>query len=219
MPVTPIATKYNNYLFRSRLEARWAVFFDEMQIPYQYEIEGFEIAKEVRYLPDFYLPTQKAYVEVKGNEEQFHSDLPRICDIIRHPQSPVRRLIILGDIPYSKKSGGIYWFPVLYYSPLSDCVCAEWRTIVEYPQGHGRIAFDWGTNEDAICKGTFERSTGWKSLRLSPYPDEELHPRKKCKDGSPQYREWQYSEKLINAYAKARQARFEHGETPINLNI
>lgn len=37
---TAIQTEYNGYLFRSRLEARWAVFFDAMGIEYEYEPEG-----------------------------------------------------------------------------------------------------------------------------------------------------------------------------------
>jgi hypothetical protein len=31
MPITPIQTRYAGYLFRSRLEARWAVFFDTIR--------------------------------------------------------------------------------------------------------------------------------------------------------------------------------------------
>jgi hypothetical protein len=35
--------RYNGYRFRSRLEARWAVFFDELGVAYRYEPEGFEL--------------------------------------------------------------------------------------------------------------------------------------------------------------------------------
>lgn len=38
-----IETIYNGYRFRSRLEARWAIFFDELKIKYQYELEGYEL--------------------------------------------------------------------------------------------------------------------------------------------------------------------------------
>jgi hypothetical protein len=38
--IAAIQTHYNGYHFRSRLEARWAVFFDECGIRYQYEPEG-----------------------------------------------------------------------------------------------------------------------------------------------------------------------------------
>ena len=64
--IKPIQTKYNGYLFRSRLEARWAVFFDEMGIKYEYEPEGFVLTNADKYLPDFYLPDCKTYVEVKS---------------------------------------------------------------------------------------------------------------------------------------------------------
>ena len=37
MEINPIETVYNGYRFRSRLEARWAVFFDEAAIPYEYK--------------------------------------------------------------------------------------------------------------------------------------------------------------------------------------
>ncbi|MBM4140452.1 MAG: hypothetical protein FJ242_03010 [Nitrospira sp.] len=54
--IKPIETIYKGYRFRSRLEARWAVFFDALNIPYQYEVEGFKMANGDKYLPDFLLP-------------------------------------------------------------------------------------------------------------------------------------------------------------------
>ena len=39
--IKAIETIYNGYRFRSRLEARWAVFFDEIGIKYEYEKEGY----------------------------------------------------------------------------------------------------------------------------------------------------------------------------------
>ena len=50
-----IQTAYNSYLFRSRLEARWAFFFDSIGVDYEYEPEGYEL-DGVRYLPDFWIP-------------------------------------------------------------------------------------------------------------------------------------------------------------------
>ncbi len=60
-----IETVYNGYRFRSRLEARWAVFFDAMGIEYQYELEGFDLGDGGYYLPDFWLPKWNSWVEVK----------------------------------------------------------------------------------------------------------------------------------------------------------
>nr|DAT64577.1 MAG TPA: Protein of unknown function (DUF1064) [Caudoviricetes sp.] len=62
--VKPIETQYHGYRFRSRLEARWAVFFDVMGIKYEYEKEGFELSSG-RYLPDFWLPEWEVWFEVK----------------------------------------------------------------------------------------------------------------------------------------------------------
>lgn len=47
-----IETKYKGYRFRSRLEARWAVFFDACGYSWEYEPEGFDL-EGIYYLPDF----------------------------------------------------------------------------------------------------------------------------------------------------------------------
>ena len=53
--IRAIETSYDGYRFRSRLEARWAVFFNAAGIEYQYEPEGFILEDGSWYLPDFYL--------------------------------------------------------------------------------------------------------------------------------------------------------------------
>jgi len=60
-----IETVYNGYRFRSRLEARWAVFFDVLGMEYTYEPEGFEFEDGTKYLPDFFLPGSGFFFEVK----------------------------------------------------------------------------------------------------------------------------------------------------------
>ena len=69
---TPIPTLYNSLLFRSRLEARWAVFFDTLGIEYLYEPEGYVLKppppseeEPIYYLPDFWLPKQNCWIEIK----------------------------------------------------------------------------------------------------------------------------------------------------------
>lgn len=66
MDIKPIETVYNGYRFRSRLEARWAVFFSTLELPYEYELQGYELPGGGRYLPDFYLPSLGVHVEVKA---------------------------------------------------------------------------------------------------------------------------------------------------------
>jgi hypothetical protein len=65
--VKVIETEWNGYKFRSRLEARWAVFFDNVGIEYRYEPEGFDI-DGIWYLPDFYLPKHNCWVEIKPSD-------------------------------------------------------------------------------------------------------------------------------------------------------
>lgn len=68
----PIPTEYKGHLFRSRLEARWAVFFDACGVDWEYEPEGYDLGNGVHYLPDFLLHNVAGraggdlYVEVKG---------------------------------------------------------------------------------------------------------------------------------------------------------
>lgn len=69
-----IETIYNGYRFRSRLEARWAVFMDAIGVAYQYELEGFKLSSGKLYLPDFYLPTLNTWLEVKGEWEVQRED-------------------------------------------------------------------------------------------------------------------------------------------------
>ncbi|SRR6266480_246319 len=64
MNIKAIETIYNGYKFRSRLEARWATFFNALGIEYWYEKEGFSLGG-VPYLPDFYLPRLSYWIEVK----------------------------------------------------------------------------------------------------------------------------------------------------------
>src|SRR4051794_37068479 len=65
MEVRAIETTYKGYRFRSRLEARWAVFYDALGVPWEYEKQGFDLGG-LLYLPDFWLPLQDCWVECKG---------------------------------------------------------------------------------------------------------------------------------------------------------
>lgn len=66
--IRPIETRYSGCRFRSRVEARWAVFFDAVEEPWEYEIQGFALPSGP-YLPDFWLPRPQLWVEVKGADE------------------------------------------------------------------------------------------------------------------------------------------------------
>lgn len=57
-----IETYYKGYRFRSRLEARWAVFFDALGMRWEYEPQGFELPGGIRYLPDFRITSPQGMV-------------------------------------------------------------------------------------------------------------------------------------------------------------
>lgn len=63
--IKAIPTTYNGIKMRSRLEASFAQALDSFGIEWVYEAEGFDI-DGVWYLPDFWIPKFKAFVEVKG---------------------------------------------------------------------------------------------------------------------------------------------------------
>lgn len=64
--IKAIPTRYDGIVFRSRTEARWAVFFNSLKLRWEYEREGFEIGESTKYLPDFWLPQLDFWVEIKG---------------------------------------------------------------------------------------------------------------------------------------------------------
>lgn len=64
-PIKVIPTRYSGIVFRSRTEARWAVFFDSVGLRWEYEPEGY-ILGDTAYLPDFLLRDIKLFIEVKG---------------------------------------------------------------------------------------------------------------------------------------------------------
>ena len=52
--IKALPTSYGGSNFESRLEARWAVFFDSIGVGWEYEPEGFDLPSGW-YLPDFYI--------------------------------------------------------------------------------------------------------------------------------------------------------------------
>ena len=58
-----IPTEYDGITFRSKTEALFAKWCDLCKLKWHYEPEGFE--GKTKYLPDFYLPEIKCFVEIK----------------------------------------------------------------------------------------------------------------------------------------------------------
>ena len=53
MTIKPIETLYRGHYFRSKAEARFAVFMDCLGVKWDYEPQGFDLGNGLKYLPDF----------------------------------------------------------------------------------------------------------------------------------------------------------------------
>jgi hypothetical protein len=89
-----IDTAYGGYLFRSRLEARWAVFFDVLALEWVYEPEGYDLGALGYYLPDFKLRSPYLWVEVKAGAPT-DEEIDKIEALAHGSQR--RALLVSGD--------------------------------------------------------------------------------------------------------------------------
>lgn len=206
--IRPIETEYKGYRFRSRLEARWAVFFDTGGIEYQYEPEGYE-TEAGKYLPDFFLPELDVHVEVKGQREGYEREVLRIKDFIKWG-GPIRRVVILSDIPARTDDGGLWHFPAYYFDGRSDHVKPGWFYFCDYGDNVGGNVSCANFALPPI--GLMDIKSG--KFSIAPMSSHgRINPRRLIAtlDGDFNYR---VNKNTFDALKRARQARFEHGETP-----
>lgn len=85
--IKAIETRYGGYNFRSRTEARWAVFFKTMGIQFTYEPEGLILPDGTWYLPDFYLPESDTWFEAKGVLDD--TSIKKIGALLKYGNRPV----------------------------------------------------------------------------------------------------------------------------------
>lgn len=216
--IKPIETFYNGYRFRSRLEARWAVFFDAACLEYEYEPEGYTLANGEKYLPDFYLPKFDLFVEVKRDTEQGRMEIRKKCLNAFSWGGPIKQILILSDVPYgSSVDGGIWHFPILFWHATG--VRSGWWF------------FHNGTSENGLplagnISGADYPDPSWyligrkKSIKaVSDYELRSIRNPKWISETDFSLEEHIDMQNTFNlavfqALTKARQARFEHGETP-----
>jgi len=135
-----IETVFDGYRFRSRLEARWAVFFKTAGIRYIYEPECFRLPSGKLYLPDFYLPDVNMrttedkggiYVEVKPSV----SDSDEFDYLFELSQITGKSVLLVEGMPisffddYCVGGDGFYeysWKPC-DCSDEGECLCFSGR--------------------------------------------------------------------------------------------
>jgi hypothetical protein len=114
-----IPTTYKGYRMRSRLEARWATFFDALGIRWEYEREGYNLGEGIFYLPDFWFTDYEMWAEVKPKEftKEEREKCKRLVEQGKHecfllddlPDVRNYEFFIWGDESYKVK----YWdFPL-----------------------------------------------------------------------------------------------------------
>ena len=86
-----LPTQYRGVRFRSRNEARWAVFFDALGLRWHYEPEGYALPSGP-YLPDFLLPELGSdgwFIEVKPEREATDRERALCSELAAATQRPV----------------------------------------------------------------------------------------------------------------------------------
>lgn len=182
MTIQPIETHYAGHRFRSRLEARWAVFFDALNIKWRYEPQGFMIPRQdgtrTAYLPDFLLTECGTWVEIKGSDAELDRELMRAAAValpgMPYEKEPGPRLMIVGDMP----------------APAED---GDWGWISLGPDSRG---FPAG------FAGFYKNSRPWEFYNATRGDASWLTPWFESAD----------TPTAAHAYRAARSARFEHGE-------
>ncbi len=96
-PIRAIETRYAGCRFRSRLEARWAVFFDALDIPWDFEAQGFHTPAG-GYLPDFFLPEEYILAEGEGMYVEIKGPPPGEQELAKC-QAINNLIILVGSIP------------------------------------------------------------------------------------------------------------------------
>ena len=119
-PLKAIQTRYKGCHFRSRLEARWAVFFDALEIAWEYEPEGYVLEDGTWYLPDFFLPQVDMFAEVKP-ENGFSLEDCEKCRLLAHGTR--REVLMCEGTPslreyYAQRSVDDYAPPYIAYDLL-----------------------------------------------------------------------------------------------------
>lgn len=185
MKIKPIETVYNGYKFRSRLEAKWAVFFDYMGVKYEYESEGYNLHYNGYYLPDFYLPSahKGAFLEIKPDKN--------VDDFIDGNGSRLRLVDKAASIKCTELSMMCGTFVILVFGD---------------PLGHRAVWFLNGNMEYPCAAIDFHL----KELFANKYPiSPTLYHKQKLYNSWGGHLKQDYKHKENASFA--RQHRFEHG--------
>lgn len=200
-----IDTLYEGHYFRSRTEARWAVFWKTLGLPFEYESEGYYLDDgNVMYLPDYYIRAWNTYVEIKA--EAPNSNEIRKCMLLhRESEKPV--LLIYGQ-PWQGE------YKALLFDDESMAQCYE-----EFPHRY----FEGAIFGCSSCDYLMFVSEGDSGNYLKSVYENDFHHRDsagvlyfglghvttKCRSENCVEREPVFTDALREAFLAARKERFE----------
>lgn len=225
-----LETMWKGYRFRSRTEARWAVFFDRLGINFDYEPEGV-LLPSGPYLPDFRLKSfpiasfpdgrafeEPVWLEVKGGEPTDNERM-RCAELAHVSDCPV--LLVEGAPDFCPQ---VLLFDRGAGDPVVNTVISTmtgWLTFVDVDAGNGA---------SAISVGRPQRPTGGEALGLADEHGQAVEQqfnemwevysapfaRTLGVPGAKFFGDeigFQLSDRIKSAYDAARSARFEFGQT------
>lgn len=220
-----IQTVYKGYKFRSRLEARWAVFFDALGLDWEYEPEGYELPDGTWYLPDFFIPSANAWIEIKAGEAT-ESELEKIHHLTEI-SGVLHCLIATGDIALIRVATNELLSKCFDMElPLSEAY-EQLRTLLKETKNKRKsYVFDCGidgnstlcvNDKDGELKYITSKSEMAAYYLISTKSDDHSALLFAASSKKPDVIE--FSNNVVamidRCKNKARQARFEHGETPL----
>ena len=176
--IKPIETYYDGYKFRSRLEARWAVFFNTVRTPYQYEPEGFDLGL-TWYLPDFFLPELGTWVEIKPLPlpfDEFGDVRDKGSILTIHTQAgptAIAKMLLLKDgLSKGKISRQHFIFYGIPGIPQIEAIGADWQLL------SGSLGFSPDIFEGNIYlrAAAFALVDGARQLAIWPYYMDKARP-------------------------------------------
>ena len=123
-------TTYRGTEFRSQLEAGWAHTLDRLGIAWEYELREFRLPSGARYLPDFWLPAVRTFIEVKGAHVRRRNKPEELAAGIGRDA-----IVLIGWPPITKQAAEFRWDPYLqwldplgYDTRLALCPeCSGWQ--------------------------------------------------------------------------------------------
>jgi hypothetical protein len=131
--IKPIDTVHSGYKFRSRLEARWAVFFEAMDINYVFEKEGFDIDGEW-YLPDFWIPEWNCWIEIKP---EIYTVCPNDNSKRKNQKEPGREVMLCRKLCDNTNNVVL----LIGGNPWVKSICPDKKSFYDYEYQYGIIAF------------------------------------------------------------------------------